>query len=96
MVHGEPAKICCATYAIERPTELRDLQYKIIDRDLLNLTWTLEVLLLGAADACASVSLLVAAFCELLALIDTGSTTISPSPYFTSLHAPNAWRSQKS
>ena len=75
MVHGEPAKICCATYAIERPTELRDLQYEIIDRDLLNLTLTLEALLLGAADACASVSLLVAAFCELLALIDTGSTT---------------------
>jgi len=56
---------------------IRALRFAIelIDRDVLNVSQTLETLILGGAKAEASAELLFALYSELLSLIDTGNTS---------------------
>jgi hypothetical protein len=48
---------------------------ELIDRDVLNVSQTLEALILGGVKAGASAELLIAMYCELLSLISIGETS---------------------
>jgi hypothetical protein len=53
------------------------LAIELIDRDVLNVSQTLEAILIGSQRAAASPSLLMALYCELLSLIHPGNTSTS-------------------